>query len=532
MTFGILDSNRLEHVPGTSLLDEVHGHGNIASSNLKRGTDKNAHIVLVPQPSNDLNDPLRWPLWQRDLLLFLYLYCTILCVGGIGPLLSASAFILLEEFQVGFTEITLLTGYHLCAVGAAGIFISTLCHKYGKRPGFLFSMAFAFIGTVWGGASQSYDSLLGARIVQGLGVSMFESVMFAVIGDLYYVHERGTRVAALTIAISGLANLPALLSGVTTQNLGWRWMFWLLSIFMGVALVAVILFGWETAFNRAAIYNTDTSSSNEGDQEVEHKEKIAEAGLAAEENPVPRIPFPKRLLPFSGTYSSDSIPLMLIRPFTILANPAVIWSTLILSITTAWFIVISFVIAQIFSSPPYLLDSAHIGYMSAGSCVGGLLGSIACGMVSDPIVVALSKMNKGIFEPEFRLVLLIPFIIFSSIGFFCFGNFVALGYSPVVISVIWGVATVAQQFISVVVGTYMIDAYRDISVEVFIIGMVVKNFLFFGLSFGVNDWVTSWGPARVFNTIGGIEVALFVFSIPIWVWGKQWRAYFHSKHIS
>lgn len=86
--------------------------------------------------------------------------------------------------------------------------------------------------------------------------------MFSVIGDLYYVHERGMRVAALTVAISGLANLPALLSGITTQNLGWRWMFWLLAIFMGIGLVAVILFGWETAFKRPDIYNTDTSSSN------------------------------------------------------------------------------------------------------------------------------------------------------------------------------------------------------------------------------------------------------------------------------
>ncbi|KUJ13353.1 MFS general substrate transporter, partial [Mollisia scopiformis] len=281
MPFGILDSNRLEHVPGTSLLDKVFDSSNIVSSNLKRGTGKNAHIVI-------------------------------------GPLLSASAFILLQEFQVGFTQITLLTGYHLCAVGAAGIFISTLCYKYGKRPGFLFSMTFAFISTVLGGASQSYDSLLGARIVQGFGVSMFESVMFAVIGDLYYVHKRGSRVAALTIAISGLANVPAWLSGVTTQNLGWRWMFWLLAIFMGIALVAVILFGWETAFNRAAIYNTDTSSSNE----ITHKEKIPKADLAAKENLVPRISFAKRLLPFNGTYSSNSIPLMLIRPFTILANPA------------------------------------------------------------------------------------------------------------------------------------------------------------------------------------------------------------------
>lgn len=342
--------------------------------------------------------------------------------------------------------------------------------------------------------------------------------MFAVIGDLYYVHERGSRIAALTVAISGLANLPALLSGVTTQKLGWRWMFWLLAIFMGIALVAVFLFGWETAFNRAAIYNTDTSSSNVsltlrskeafidctqnvalieamkgGDAETEHREKAPETSLAAEENLVPRIPFVQRLRPFNGTYSSDSLALMLIRPFTILANPAVIWSTLLLSITTAWFVVISFVIAQIFSSPPYLLDSAYIGYMSAGPCIGGLLGSIACGLMSDPIVIALSKMNKGIYEPEFRLVLLIPFVIFASIGFFCFGNLVLLGSSAVVISVVWGLATVAQQFMSVVVGTYIVDAYRDISVEVFIIGMVVKNFLFFGLSCKCRSPFSLWG---------------------------------------
>lgn len=36
----------------------------------------------------------------------------------IGPLLSASALILVENFNITFTEVTLLTGYQLCAVGA------------------------------------------------------------------------------------------------------------------------------------------------------------------------------------------------------------------------------------------------------------------------------------------------------------------------------------------------------------------------------------------------------------------------------
>jgi hypothetical protein len=82
MPFGILESNsKLEHVPGTALLEETDL--NITShSHLKKGTGDDAHVVLIPQPSNDPNDPLNWPLWQRDLLLTLYCFCTLCCVGG------------------------------------------------------------------------------------------------------------------------------------------------------------------------------------------------------------------------------------------------------------------------------------------------------------------------------------------------------------------------------------------------------------------------------------------------------------------
>lgn len=100
---------------------------------------------------------------------------------------------------------------------------------------------------------------------------MFESVMYATVGDLYFVHERGTRMAFLTTSISGLANLPAMIAGVTTQNLGWRWMFWLLAIFLGIAWVAVIFFGWETAFIREAISDTNTASADVSDYRLESK---------------------------------------------------------------------------------------------------------------------------------------------------------------------------------------------------------------------------------------------------------------------
>lgn len=84
MALGILeDHSPLSHVPGTALLEVDDNVQQKNVTHLKKGTGKNSHVVLVPQPSDDPNDPLNWPLWQRDLLLCLYCYCTLLCIGGL-----------------------------------------------------------------------------------------------------------------------------------------------------------------------------------------------------------------------------------------------------------------------------------------------------------------------------------------------------------------------------------------------------------------------------------------------------------------
>jgi hypothetical protein len=80
--FEILEPKTGEHVPGTVLLElETEAQRNKAT-NLKKGTGRHAHVVLVPQPSDDPNDPLNCPLWQRDMILLLYCVCTALCMGG------------------------------------------------------------------------------------------------------------------------------------------------------------------------------------------------------------------------------------------------------------------------------------------------------------------------------------------------------------------------------------------------------------------------------------------------------------------
>jgi hypothetical protein len=88
MAFGILDDRKLERVPGTAPLSELTSNtariGDVDPSNLKR--DENG-IVLIPQPSDDVNDPLNWPRWKKEMFTVTYAFgCG--CVGGTLLLLS------------------------------------------------------------------------------------------------------------------------------------------------------------------------------------------------------------------------------------------------------------------------------------------------------------------------------------------------------------------------------------------------------------------------------------------------------------
>ena len=147
-----------------------------------------------------------------------------------------------------------------------------------------------------------------------------------------------------------------------------------------------------------------------------------------------------------------------------------------------WLVAFNLLIAQIFAGPPYLLNTAELGYMSAGTVVGGVLTSVFCGTVSDPIIKFFARRNGGVYEPEYRLMLTPLALILTLAAYFPFGYMIKDGKSPVAISAMYGIATASAQVCMAVVGGYVVDAYPDINVEVLILTVIVKNFLFYGFS--------------------------------------------------
>ena len=188
-------------------------------------TTSDGAIILNPQPDESHNDPLNWPSWRRDLaLLSLGLYCML--GGGMTPILAAGFSNVGETYHVSTPKVARTTGLFMMGLGVGGVFVSPLAILYGKRPVYLVS-AIIFIATdIWCAASPSYNSLLVARIIQGMSLSPVECLPSATIAEIFFLHERAFRIGIYTLLLLGGKNLVPLVSAAIIQSLSWRWVFW------------------------------------------------------------------------------------------------------------------------------------------------------------------------------------------------------------------------------------------------------------------------------------------------------------------
>lgn len=107
--------------------------------------------------------------------------------------------------------------------------------------------------------------------------------------------------------------------------------------------------------------------------------------------------FAKQMLPYSGYVNHVGFFNTLFRPFSMLASPAVIWSTILFTTCISWLVGISITLSQIFSAPPYNFSVTAVGLTNLSAFVASLLGTAVAGPLIDGLVRKMSKMNKGTF---------------------------------------------------------------------------------------------------------------------------------------
>ncbi len=127
---------------------------------------------------------------------------------------------------------------------------------FGRKPFLLAGMVGFVLASALCGLSQNMAQLVLFRGIQGLfGGVLFASV-FTVIADLYPPERRG-RVQGLFGGIFGLASIvgPAA-GGFLTDNLGWRWVFYV-NLPVGILAVTVVALSLPYVRSRASWRDID-----------------------------------------------------------------------------------------------------------------------------------------------------------------------------------------------------------------------------------------------------------------------------------
>ncbi|KAM0806900.1 putative Major facilitator superfamily transporter [Seiridium cardinale] len=542
MGLGILEDTVLDHVPGTTRYfddpDRPQTADTVDARGLKCDRSGPIPIILHPQPSDDPNDPLNWPLWRRDLITFT-LSVTAIFATALGPILAANTLTLSLYFTLDFTRIAILTGYFLLGVGFAGMFFVPSSRIWGKRHAFLIGTLLVIASSAWAGAvgrRRDYTSFLWSRIIQGVGTSPFESLINAAVGDLYF--ERGKRMAFTNLAVFGGAFFTPIVVGKITHTIGFWWTFYLVSIFCAACFFALFFFCPETAFRRDAVLNTDTTAF-EGSEQQLHPAKhemnqptthqvMSSAGRSKKT-------YWQSLAPFDGRKTDENFFKLLFRPFPLFVQPAFLWACLIQGAMIGWTVFIGVVLAAIFLGPPLFWDEVSTGYAYVGPFLGAILGFLIAGALSDWSAKYLTKRNGGVYEPEFRILLVIPQLIFGCMGLYGFAitsvGTLTGAYHWTVPIMFFGFEVCGMVIGAVASSLYIVDAYRDLAVEGFTCLIIFKNMFSFGLTFRAYDWLVQGGIREPFIALASVQLVICLLSIPMYVFGKRNRSFFHRHDL-
>jgi EmrB/QacA subfamily drug resistance transporter len=121
---------------------------------------------------------------------------------------------------------------------------------HGRRPLYLAAIAIFLIGSILSGQVQSMTQLIVFRAIQGLGAGGLMPLSMTISAELYTPVERA-KIQGLFSGVWGLASIVGpLAGGIITEQINWRWVFY---INIPFGLVAALIVGTqliEDASNR------------------------------------------------------------------------------------------------------------------------------------------------------------------------------------------------------------------------------------------------------------------------------------------
>lgn len=400
-------------------------------------------------------------------------------------------------------------------------------NKYGRRPVYIFTTLLGFVSALGCGFTKTYAQLIVARVFNG-----FFPVAFALgastVTDLFPNHQRGRATGFFTVVMTTGSHIAPIVGGLIGGFLGWRWIFWIVSIIDAVMLVITIFFLPETLHIKAKpkVNNSDNKTSREIRAEEQYR---AIPPPFTKQTYLSRLKlvFPQhRQLPPLQPFR------FLTNTFSIMWYPSILFPALYYATNYGFASILPAVTVAAIFTETWHWPTLTIG-LTYGSAltIGGILGELCAGWVVDALYIRAQRRHThagglGAAPPEARLKCIWPGEILIPSALLIYGF--TLHYHE---HVNWfapifaiGLACFGLQIITTTTYTYAIDCYRDKSGEVaqafnFARQMIGMTFAFYAVKLGHKigfQWLF------VMYAIFGSVLAFIGILLVMWK-GESWR---------
>lgn len=195
---------------------------------------------LVEFIKNDKDDPREWSKAKKwwitsvlGLLCFTVALASAIVTGDmVGPQ---------ETFGVSEEVVILTVTLLVIGFGVGPLVFAPASEEFGRQIIYAVTIFFAVIFIIPCALAQNIGTLLVCRFIDGIAFSAPMTLIGGSLGDMWKSSERGVAMSVFSAAPFIGPAVGPLVGGFIGDNLGWRWLYWILLIFTGVVYAITLL---------------------------------------------------------------------------------------------------------------------------------------------------------------------------------------------------------------------------------------------------------------------------------------------------
>ncbi|KAJ8118507.1 hypothetical protein OPT61_g524 [Boeremia exigua] len=436
-------------------------------------------LPLLPPPSQDEIDPLRWPHGLKIAALTATAFANF-TANFAGAGLSVAMPVLQAQFNKTPSEVNSLLTFNFLLLGLGNLIWVPFGVKYGKRASLLVSTLMLFVVLIWSAKS----------IVPGI------------VSDIFFFHERATMMSGYTILIASATAIGPLVASFIVQYSSGTWVdyMWVCAALAGVNMVAIFFAYPESNFRRhesGSQHVAEMLASPQGrsdkDREVLRTEDVSRQTACVVRRPWTSI--------WKTCFTVDpSITLLeaFLQPLIILFKPSVLLAVYLYGTSLASQIILIFAFPELLMAPPYLFSSVGVGLMEIAAIIGFILGCLAGGWLADVVTSKVVARQNGQVYPEQRLVALVPGAVFAPAGCIIIALACAEKLHWIGIAFGFGMVSFGTIFTPNIAITYVVECYPSMAAESLVMINVFKNLVAFLFLYTATGWIAAKGWIQVY----------------------------------